>query len=254
MRHMGIALAALLAEICTSKEDQDDLQATCYIVAPITPEPGNTATLDQQAGALGDNVVAGDLDSATVRQVQAAIARDRLRACWLRFDWLAKESRQENVGRGQEAQTHLLTDHRTALDELVAMGELDAAVADEVQVAFEAAVYHVWRSNALITCYEAVMVDYTPASSAQLVRQAALLTEIAETGDLDLGAVARVRAAIERDVAFLNLPDEDRTALYDEIASHIEGDGVPPFEQIDLAATPEASRAAQFLVDLLLKE
>jgi hypothetical protein len=252
MRQLGIALASMMAVRCTSKKDKDDPQVTCYIVAPITPEPGSTATLDQQADALDDSTVRGDLDRTTVRQAQAAIARDRLLACWLRFDWLAEESRQGDVSRGQKAQDQLLSDHRTALDALVALDELDAEVSDEVQVAFEAAVYHVWRSNVPMTCYKGAFIDYTPASSGQLVQQASLLSEIAAEGDVDADTMAQIQTAIERDVTFLNLPADRVASLYAEIEPLARDEGQPSFDEIDLDLDPVAVQAARFLVDLLL--
>ena len=186
---------------------------------------------------------------------QDSSPRGRLRGCWLRLDAVAKAAADvDDYERGQRELDRLVADHQAALDELVVGGELAQDVSGQVQTAFSAAAYHVWRANAPITCYEAVMVDYTPASSGQLGQQAAALAEMADAGDLDPQVVARAQAAIERDVAFLNLPHAERTALYDEILAHIDRDGVPNFDQIDLEITPEATRAAQFLVDLLLVE
>ena len=252
IRQLGIALASMLAVRCTPEDDDGRMPVTCYTVEAITPQPATTATLEQQTNALGDSTVSGDLNPSAVQRAKAAIARDRLRACWLRFDWLAEESRQENEKRGQEAQTHLLTDHRTALDELVALDELDAAVSDEVQVAFEAAVVHIWLSNAPITCYKGAFIDYTPASSEQLAQQAAFLAEMAEDGDLDVDAIARVQTAIERDITFLNLPADQVASLYAEIEPLAREEGKPPFDALALDLDPVAVQAARFLVDLLL--
>jgi hypothetical protein len=183
-------------------------------------------------------------------------ARDCLRRCWLRLDWLAQETQDwDDYERGERALDQLVADHRAALDELVTAGELDADVADQVGTAFGAAAYHVWRSNAPITCYEPVLVDYKPTTSSQLAWQAELLVEMAESGDLDPDTVAQVQAAIERDVAFLNLSGEEIEALYDAL---IEAAGdtyaFPPFDELDLEITPEAAAAARFLVELLLAE
>ena len=108
----------------------------------------------------------------------------------------------------------LLQNHRQALDELVVAGDLDQAVAAQVQVAFVAAAYHVWRSNAPITCYEPVMVDYAPVTSAQLGQQAAIL---AQGKDLEPNTVVQMQAAIARDIAFLTLTDTDRQELYSRL-------------------------------------
>jgi hypothetical protein len=138
------------------------------------------------------------------------------------------------------------------LSECVAAGELSEAVADQVQAAFDAAAYHVWRSNAPITCYEPMMVDYKPASSGQLAQQAALLATMSEKGGLDPEVVARAQAAIERDIAFLNLSSTETQLLYERLVqASREGQGIPTFEELELEITPEAVQAAQFLVELL---
>lgn len=180
--------------------------------------------------------------------------RGRLRTCWLRLDWLAQATQDcDNYEPGEKALARLVADHQAALDELVAAGELDAAVANQVQTAFGAAAYHVWRSNVPITCYEPVLVDYTPTSSDQLAQQAELLAEMAESGDLDSSTVMQAQAAIERDIAFLSLSSEETQALYDELIEAV-GDGYdfPTFDELDLEITAEATEAARFLVELLL--
>jgi hypothetical protein len=183
----------------------------------------------------------------------AASPRDRLRDCWLRLDWLAQETRKEGqIEPGERAQVRLSQEHQEALSECVAAGELSEAVADQVQAAFDAAAYHVWRSNAPITCYEPMMVDYKPASSGQLAQQAALLATMSEKGGLDPEVVARAQAAIERDIAFLNLSSTETQLLYERLVqASREGQGIPTFEELELEITPEAVQAAQFLVELL---
>jgi hypothetical protein len=74
---------------------------------------------------------------------------------------------------------------------------------------------------------------------------------MAGDGDLAPDAVAQAQAAVERDVAFLNLPYEARDIMYDEIVAHLDERGVPPFEELDLEVTPETAQAARFLVELL---
>ena len=194
----------------------------------------------------GDWPAKGECDSAP----------DCLRQCWLRLDLLAEETQDwNNYERGEQALSKLIADHQAALDELVAAGELDTDVADQAQTAFGAAAYHVWRSNAPITCYEAVLVDYKPTSSSQLARQAELLVEMAASGDLDPATVTQAQAAIERDIVFLNLSGAETQALYDElIAAAGDSYTFPSFDELDLEITPEAAEAARFLVKLLLGE
>lgn len=180
--------------------------------------------------------------------------RGRLRDGWLRLNELAAQAQSGQEDYGQQALAEMTTLHRGALDELVTAGELAPEVADHVQAAFEGAAYHVWRSNAPITCYEPVMIDYRPTSSDQLARQAALLAELAELDKLDAVAVAQAHAAIERDITFLNMSSEEVNALYAQILAQSAQTGVPDFDQIHLEITSEAADAARFLVDLLLGE
>jgi hypothetical protein len=182
--------------------------------------------------------------------------RDRARNCWLSLSYLAEVTQDwDHYERADEARDTLVADHRAALDDLVANGELAAGVADHVQEAFSAAAFHVWRSNAPITCYEPMLIDYTPTSAAQLVRQADLLAEMAESGALDPDVVAQAEAAIERDVAFLSLSSSQVQALYQELIA-AAGDTVayPSFDQLELDISPEAAVAADFLVHLLTEE
>jgi hypothetical protein len=100
-----------------------------------------------------------------------------------------------------------------------------------------------------------VVVDYTPASSGQLAQQAGLLAEMAESGDLDPATVAQAQAAIERDIAFLNLSDAETQALYDELIEAAGGTyDFPSLDELDLEISPEAAEAARFLVELLSED
>ena len=149
----------------------------------------------------------------------------------------------------------LLSDHRSALDDLVAPGELSSSAAEQIQIAFQEATYHVWRSHAPMTCYEPVLVDYTPTSSAQLTQQVALLEEISDSGDVDQNTLAQAQAAIERDIAFLSLTNEATQALYDDlIAAAGETYDFPTFDELELEIPAESVEAARFLVELLLAE
>lgn len=186
----------------------------------------------------------------------AETARDRLRSCWMSFGWLAEQAQDwSDHEKGERAREALISDHRAALDELVAAGELQAAAANHAQVAFAAAAYHTWRANCGATCYEPVWVDYTPTSSAQLVQQSELLAEMAAIDSLDQDTVARAQAAIERDIAFLSLTDDEVQVLYNEL---IEAAGdtydLPTLDELDLEITPEMAEAARFLVEVLLEE
>ncbi|MFH2103468.1 MAG: hypothetical protein ABIJ39_08975 [Chloroflexota bacterium] len=183
-------------------------------------------------------------------------ARERLRLLWLRFPELAqaisKGGDQEDTWDnllGQE----MIADHRLALDDLVAEGQLSSPVADLVHEAYSAAIDHTWRSNIPITCYEAVIVDYTPASAAVLIQQTQVLGELADQGTIDPATLATVRTALEHDLAYYALSDSDVNALYDKLLVEYQQSGgmMPTFEQLELELTPDARAAAQFIIGLL---
>ncbi len=231
----GVGLASLMLLRCRTFSTPTPSVVTCYTIAPITPEPPPLPT---------------PLPSSFA-------PRERIRLCWGRFDQLAAATLSgQNQGSdswddpfGQQ----MLADHRAALDELVEAEELESNVADLVQDAFGAAVFHVWRSNTPITCYEAMMVDYAPTSAEQLVRQAETLTDLAQTGNLDPDTVALARETIEHDLAFEALTYEEVSALYEKIIAEAQQNpsDIPPFEEVELTVTPEMEKAAQFLADVL---
>ena len=164
--------------------------------------------------------------------------RGRLRSCWLRLDWLARQARGD-YERGEQARDELVAEHRAALDDLVAAGEVDAAVADQVQVAFDEAAFHAWRSNAPMTCYMALPVEY--GGRDDLLQQAELLRKAAS--GLDPAVVEEVQAAIARDIALFE------AAAGPEAGAKL----IEQFETGEIKASPEAVEAARILVDLLLR-
>jgi hypothetical protein len=243
MKTFGVGLASLVIAGCklssqaptSTKKPPRPTETpfvTCYIVMPNTPTPTPPTT--------------------------SLLPRDQLRVCWLSFNELAAKTQSgENTKPddpgGDPLGAQLVVDHRSALDALVTAGELEPEVADLVQEAYTAAVYHVWRSNALITCYEPMMVDYAPVSAAQLVQQSAVLVELAAKGDLNPDTVAMVQKTIQHDLAFEGLSREEVNALYEKlIADHQQNiTDIPAFDQVELEVTPEMEAAAKFLVELL---
>lgn len=180
-------------------------------------------------------------------------SKERLQICWLSLGDLASET-QRDFEHAEQIKAELITDHRTALDDLVVSGDLSATAADQVQIAFQEATYHIWRSHAPITCYELILLDYTPTSSAQLTQQVALLEEIADSGNVDPNTIAQAQSALERDMAFLSLTNEATQALYDDlIAAAGETYDFPTFDELELEIPSESIEAARFLVELLLE-
>jgi hypothetical protein len=212
---VGVSMASLLLTRC-----RFPIGAACY--APLPP-PSPTPT-----------------------------PRGLLRDCWLRFDELVQSIRSSG-GSEDALGGELTAAHRLALDELVSAGELPAPVADLVQEAYEAAVYHVWRSNASITCYEPMIVDYAPEGADLLVQQSRVLNELSAQGTIDPATLAAARAALEHDLAYYELSDEAEQALYERILADTSqgGGAIPAFDDLELEITPEARAAAQFITDLL---
>jgi hypothetical protein len=180
--------------------------------------------------------------------------RGRLRRCWLLLDWLAQET-QRNPIHSNRLQDQLVADHCTHLNDLVATGELEPAVADQLQAAFEKAAYHAWCINTSRNCYPSIEPNYTSPSAGQLMQQVSILARTAEHGEMDAEAIAQAQAAIERDIAFLALSEKETQALYDALAeAGGNPHGFPPFEELELEIPPQATEAARFLVEVLLEK
>jgi hypothetical protein len=224
MKLFGVTVASLLLTRCRGFIT-DPPTPTCY--APLPPP-----------------TITPSITSSTIRE--------RLRNCWLRFGELSQKTKTgENPDNALGQQ--MLADHRAALDELVASGEISASVADLVQESYEAALYHVWRSNAPITCYEPMMVDYAPSSADILVKQSEVLGQIAGQGTIDPVILAGAQAALEHDMAFYDLSDAEVQTLYDRLIKESQegSQPIPSFEALQLELTPDARDAARFILDLL---
>ena len=65
--------------------------------------------------------------------------------------------------------------------------------------------------------------------------------------------LAKAQAALEHDMAFYQLSDEDVAALYDKILAEAQAQGqaIPSFEALEMEVSPEAQEAAQFIITLL---
>jgi hypothetical protein len=222
MKLFGIGVASILMTRCRS------LFVTCYTPTPAPyPAEGNTP-------------------------------RDRLRKCWLSFGDLAQRTRDLASGGSTEDTfgTQLAADHRIALDELVASGELTAPVSDLIHEAYMAALYHVWRSNSLLACYTpTVYVNYAPASANVLVEQSEILSELSEQSVVEPATLAKAQTALEHDMAYYGLNDADMKTLLDQItAIQQQGQQVPAFDELPIEVTPDAKAAAEFIIELLTEK
>jgi hypothetical protein len=233
MKLFGVSLGSLLLARCqrTATPEPTPPLVTCYTIMPPTRTPA----------------MPGSANLA---------ARERLRLCWLRFDELARKTTDGNnadENGGDPLGTQMIAEHRSALDALTALAEITVPVADLVQEAYAAAVYHVWRSNTPMTCYDMIYPDYAPESAESLVRQTEVLKQVAAAGTIDTGTMEKAQAALEHDLAFYALTDEDVQALYEKLVAeyHDPGETIPDFEAVELSLTPEVKAAAKFLLELL---
>jgi hypothetical protein len=257
MKTFGVSLASLIIAGC--RLSQLPPQSTSLPQNPLsTSVPPKTPTLKPTQTQELVEVQTCYIVATIVKPTAITLSpRDQLRACWLSFNELAAktqsgENSTPDASDSDPFGAQLVADHRAALDEMVAGGELDPGVADLVQEAYAAAVYHVWRSNAPITCYAPMMVDYAPTSAAQLVQQSSILAEMATKGDLNPDTVAIVQKTIQHDLAFEALSREEVDALYKKlIEDHPQYQDIPSFDQVELEVTPEMEAAARFMVELL---
>jgi len=220
MKLVGVSVASLALTSC-----RIPLPVSCYTPMPPSPYPTDPIT-----------------------------AKGRLRRYWLSFGELAQTTIQDSSQGNTDNifGEQLIAEHRFALDDLVASGELTPSVADLIQEAYDAAVYHVWRSNAPMTCYEPMIVDYAPVSASVLVKQSEVLNEVGDGSSIKPETLEKARAALEHDMAFYALTDAEVTSLYERIVTEWQSQQqtIPAFENMELEITPDAKAAAQFIISL----
>ena len=260
MRKIGIILASLTSMSCAPltlarktpivtcyvppPPPTSTLMPTCYTIVPPTQTPTAAVTCYEVAPLTTGTPTVPVVDWDSPEWAH-------LRELWYSFDKLAKDAADQE--RGHEALERLTSEHQAALDALVETGQLDAAVADEMQVAFAEAAWHVWRFNAPITCYvPAPYPDYEFESKHSLMKQAELLEEMAKRSSIDEATVAQARAAIERDIAYMMLTEEARKAIREEAMQAGDQEDWPKLEQLELEIPDECRQAAEILVQLLL--
>ena len=226
IKQVGIALASMMMVRCTASpggtQPDPDPNSTPAPTPPSTPE-------------------------CVPFQATGESPRERLRRCWTSLDWLAGQA-QNDFKCGERAQEQLVTAHRAVLDDLAGGGELRTEVGAYVHAEFDEAVSHVYRSSAPISCYESAGPIYRYESRSQLVEREKQLDEMASSGSISPETVAQVQAALERDIAFLNLSQAEEMP-YTRLA--MTGGDYPAYDELDLEIEPEAAEAATFLFALL---
>lgn len=209
IRYVGLFLAAAVARGCGM---------TRTLTAKPTPSPYVSCYL----------VVSPEVVTVVPPSSRPADARwDPLRDCWYSLDDPRLQSYEDN-----EFIVGLRGRHQEALDDLVAAGELDAMVAQEIAVAFGQAIAHIQRNMA--TCYIALPLEYYPRED--LLAQAAALEELAAQGGLDPAVVEQARAALARDIEWL---------------SEFQAGRLPGLPE-NVEPNRHAVEAARILVELLL--
>jgi len=263
MRRLGIALASLTTLSCAPLTlIRRTPVVTCYAPPPPTKTPMVTCyTVVSLTTATATPVMAcyevAPMGSATPAPPALNFDTpewDEVRGLWGSFDSLAKQAGDSE--RGQAALERMTSQHQELLNQLTAMGELDASVADEMQVAFSEAAFHVWRSNAPITCYiPAPYPEYQIQGRGSLVEQAAVLEEMAARSQIDATTVTQAQAAIARDIAYLMLSAEQKQALAQDVVEESGQDSRewPTLEELELQVPPECAEAARILAALLLE-
>ena len=292
----GVTLASLIAARCTPAATPTATPTPTTLpvlsITPPIPTPiGTTATPTATLTAILPTPTATPTPTAIPPGGGAVPLRDQLRGYWLQLGWIEQQA-QETYGQVAERDT-LIAEHRATLDRLAATGELDAEVADQVQIAFAAAIYDAWLAGyrRFSICYTATpspLPDYTPepyetightlsnytfSSAYRLREQANLLAEMIESGNLDPEAAAQAQAAIEREITFMatfytatraglerviapsHLSNEETWALHQELEKIANNVSLSPhYRELDLEITPKAAKAARFLVELLAEE
>lgn len=218
VRNTGILLASLALASCQSR-------STCYtMVSPELVPTGNSQ----------------DADWGNVR------------AQWVGLKQLAQDAPDSE--RGQKTLESLLANHRTALDKLAQAKQLDSAVAQDMQAAFEGAAHHIWRLNSGVTCYRpSPSFIYGPQSSDELAQQSQALIEMSQRSSIDPAVVAQAQVAIERDIAFLAMSDEEELAFTEAVLQAGQAaQNYPQWPALEIDVPPESVEAARILIQVLL--
>lgn len=193
--------------------------------------PARTRQSNEQETPIPTNIPPTSTSPCTNSDKPHCTDWNRLRQCWLDMS---------------DSHTHLVT-----LEVLVEAGEIDQSIADQIQIAFTEATIHVGIERSGATCYAEMPVEYVPRTN--LVMQIDTLREIAD--DLDPVVVERVQDAISRDITFLETWSALQTQKLDQEESIAKiQELILQFNSDTLQASPEAVKAADILVKLVLGE
>jgi hypothetical protein len=97
-----------------------------------------------------------------------------------------------------------------------------------------------------------MVVDFAPMSANTLVQQSEILEEIAQKEIVDPKTLENAQVALEKDMAFYALSEEETQALYQRMIDEMQTGGpYPSFNELELELTPDAREAARFILNLL---
>lgn len=219
LRQVGVFFATVVAGgvtvSCTSEATPPT--PTCY--APVAPTPVPTS---------GPTMTCYE---PTMPPPTPTILASDARWNALRVSWLELNNPQLQSYEDTDFSRRLRQQHADALTALTESGQIDAAVAADIQVAFEQAIAHIQRQQA--TCYIALPPEYAPRQD--VMTQTAALTEMAQRSEIEPATVERAQAALARDMAWLAQFQAKQQ----------------PSDLADIQATPTEIKAARILVDLL---
>jgi hypothetical protein len=112
-----------------------------------------------------------------------------------------------------------------------------------------------WTRPSPITCYRIAQPNYSIQSSQDLAEQAERLLEMAGRSAIDEATVARAQAAIEQDVAYMTLSEEEQGAIVRVVRDTARPEhDYPHLHELELDVRPASGRAARILVQLLLEQ
>jgi hypothetical protein len=263
MRSVGLTMLGLLGArtVAGCKRDggatspQDVRAADASSAPPVVAEAGvGGPTEEAVADGVPEAAPAAAADIATAEASGSGL--DRVRACWFALlAWQAQENRWEVPQEEREAdRDRRKAEHRAAIDAAVEAGELPPAIAERLAIAFDEAVFHVWRSSGGMTCYRMTIVGGRMSESrARILERLKALKELADRGTVPEAAVAESRATLERELVLL-----DRAADVQQLEGEARREAEQQLvEQIDsggIASGADDIEAARTLVDLLLTD
>lgn len=167
---------------------------------------------------------------------------EHVRQCWLSLRNLSQDDVSFRKDNGKVVlEIAVVKEHQRLMDDLVKTGQLEASVAEYVQMAFTQAAGHIvaWK---MTSCYLGIPFEAGPRED--LLKQADVLHRV--SGDLDPTTVAKAQAAITQDMAFFEAFRAGNRA-YDESLADSYNAG-------NLKASPEALEAARLLTQLFAEK